>query len=251
MVLTNQIYHHEFVAHIETLESYGGYGTIGVFPNTLNALLKNMHNNGTISSADSPTSDDLCLETDIIHDEYLAALLLSGANYIRFEKLREYLSNLYAMGDDCYPRTVVACLSVLDRYNVRLGNKQQPKQPKQEDKQVVVFAQNATTKPLKPKPDKQKDHPGGKDNSVKTKGSSTKSKHSPIPSSSASAVAKRATSPLSVPWQSRTRSMQSPQRMMPLSKVRTQTIFSSWLRAPPWSARTSSSWTVVAHATSL
>lgn len=37
--IDNQTYHHEFIAHIETLESYGGYGTIGVVPTMLEALL--------------------------------------------------------------------------------------------------------------------------------------------------------------------------------------------------------------------
>ena len=45
----NQTYHRKFIAHIETLDSYGGYGTIGVVPNQLKACLVKMQADGIIS----------------------------------------------------------------------------------------------------------------------------------------------------------------------------------------------------------
>ena len=115
--IDNQTYHREFMAHIETIETYGGFGAIGVVPSILETTLKAMEAEGTIADADNPTQADLKKATEKFREEYLAALFLSGANSARYESLREHLSNLYAMGDDKYPKTVVACLAMLDRYS--------------------------------------------------------------------------------------------------------------------------------------
>ena len=50
--VNNQTYHCKIVAQIETTESYGRYGTIGVEPTMLKALLKKMHQDSTISSTE-------------------------------------------------------------------------------------------------------------------------------------------------------------------------------------------------------
>jgi hypothetical protein len=38
----NHTYHHEFLAHIETIKTYGGVGTIGVTPTFITTKLKEM-----------------------------------------------------------------------------------------------------------------------------------------------------------------------------------------------------------------
>ena len=75
-----------------------------------------------------------------VREEYLAAMLLSGANYIHFEKLRENLSN-----HDIYPKMVIACLSMLDRYNIKHVPKPHAQGQKADGDKAVVFAQSATT----------------------------------------------------------------------------------------------------------
>ncbi len=67
-----------------------------------------MQTDGVISNADNLPADKFCTTTDAIREEFLTALLLSRANYTRFEKLREHLSDLFVMGDDRYLKTVVA-----------------------------------------------------------------------------------------------------------------------------------------------
>ncbi len=112
----NQTYHREFMAHVETIETYGGRNTIGCVPSLIRAELRRMEMAGEITSALDATDDETKLAQATVRDEYLAAMLLSGANYNRFEKLREHLSNLFAMGDDRYPKTVISCLNMLDRF---------------------------------------------------------------------------------------------------------------------------------------
>ena len=132
-----------------------------------------MQTDGVITDADNPPADKLRTATDAICEEYLAILLLSGANYTHFEKLCKHLSNLFAMGDDRYLKMVVACLSMLDHYNSCSSNKpQQSRPPKQDAKQAVIFAQNA--KPDKSKMDKPKDQPGNDDTSIWSSQSSSK-----------------------------------------------------------------------------
>lgn len=86
--IDNQTYHREFMAHIETIETYGGFGAIGVVPSILETTLKAMEAEGTIADADNPTQADLKKATEKVREEYLAALFLSGANSARYESLR-------------------------------------------------------------------------------------------------------------------------------------------------------------------
>ena len=98
--IDNQMYHWEFMAHVETIETYGGANTLGFVPSLVHADLKRMETMGTIVSAKSATNAEKSVARATIQDEYLMAMLLSGANYNHCEKLRKKLSNLFAMGDD-------------------------------------------------------------------------------------------------------------------------------------------------------
>jgi hypothetical protein len=107
------------MAHAETIETYGGTNTLGFVPSLVHAELKQMETVGTIVSAKLATNAKKTVVRATIRDEYLAAMLLSGANYNHFKKLWENLSNLFAMGDDRHPKTVIAYLSMLDRYSIK------------------------------------------------------------------------------------------------------------------------------------
>lgn len=64
--IDNQTYHHKFMAHIETLKSYGGYGTNGVILTMLEALLCKQERDGIIMDASASSQDELCTASDII-----------------------------------------------------------------------------------------------------------------------------------------------------------------------------------------
>ena len=94
------------MAHVETIETYGGRNALGVVPTLVTAKLQKMEIAGLILNAAASSDAERAAAEEAVHDEYLAALLLSGANYTCFEPLREHLSNLFAMGDDQYPKTL-------------------------------------------------------------------------------------------------------------------------------------------------
>ncbi len=48
------------------------------------------------------------------------------------------------MGDDRYPKTVIACLSMLDHYNIKQVLKTRPQCNKPDGEEAVIFAQSAT-----------------------------------------------------------------------------------------------------------
>ena len=104
------------MAHVETLETYGGIGVVGVVPTFLTTKIKNLADAGNIADASNPTVVEQALAVSSVRDEFLAALMLSGANRERFGALRSDLKNQYGYGKDCYPKTTDTCLSLLNRW---------------------------------------------------------------------------------------------------------------------------------------
>ncbi len=89
-------------------------GVVGVVPTFLSAKIKELANAGQIINTVCPTDQEHALAVLAIQDEYLAALMLSGANRDRFDELRNDLKNQYGYGDDCYPKMVDTCLALLN-----------------------------------------------------------------------------------------------------------------------------------------
>jgi hypothetical protein len=114
--VNNHTYHWEFLAHDETLETCGGLGVVGVVPTFIAAKIIEMAAANLIANATCPTDAECMLALNTVRDEYLAALMLSGAHRDRFSGLRTDLKNQYRYRDDCYPKTIDACLSLLNRW---------------------------------------------------------------------------------------------------------------------------------------
>ncbi len=91
----NHTYHWEFLAHVETLKTYGGPGVVGVVPTFMAAKIKEMAAANLIADATCPTDAERALALNAICDEYLAALMLSSAHCNRFSGLRTDLKNQY------------------------------------------------------------------------------------------------------------------------------------------------------------
>ena len=106
-----------------------------------------------------------------VRDEFLAALMLSGANRDRFGALRTDLKNQYGYGDDRYPMTLDNCLSLLNRWQpFKESQVKTPRTPRTPtthtnkdniDDEALVFAQ-----------DSKKPTPTHDDDSSSRKGSS-------------------------------------------------------------------------------
>ena len=110
----NHTYHCEFMSFVETIETYGGLGAIGVIPVLLEEKIKELHKQGLIADATTPTDDERALAVGAVCEEYLAALMISGANCDRFSLLCTDLQNQYGYGNDLYPKTTDQFLSLLN-----------------------------------------------------------------------------------------------------------------------------------------
>ncbi len=153
--VSNTDYHREFMAHVETIETYGGVGAIRIVPAFVTQELIKMKTEGSCLDPKVPTDDKLATAKATVRDKFLAGLMLSGANYNRYNILRYELANQYGFGNDLYPKTVDQCLTMLNRHKdaaprgPRNPHQQQQQQrdaaPKQED-EALVFAQGADSR---------------------------------------------------------------------------------------------------------
>jgi len=152
--MDNSSYHREFIAHIETIETYGGTGAIGITPTFVAQKLQEMHAVQLCTNPAKPTDSELALANKTVRDEFLAALMLSGANRDRSGALRNELANQFGFGNDLYPKTPDQCLTMM---NCRMdsaprlprGNPRQPpvEQPAKPEEDALVFTQGADKKP--------------------------------------------------------------------------------------------------------
>jgi hypothetical protein len=146
----NSTYHREFMAHIKTIETYGGTGAVGITPTFIAQRLKQIETEWKCLDPDSPSDAELTAARKYVREEFLAALMLSGANRDRYAALQTELANQYGFGNDLYPKTVDQCLKMMNRRMdtpVRPQQQQQQRdpQPKQEE-EALVFAQGSDKK---------------------------------------------------------------------------------------------------------
>ncbi len=71
----NHIYHRKFLAHVKTIETYGGLGALGVVPTFLGTMLKDMEKIGVIKDATNPSDMERAQAIKAVCNEYLAALM--------------------------------------------------------------------------------------------------------------------------------------------------------------------------------
>ena len=151
--MDNSTYHREFIAHVETIETYGGTGAIGITPIFVAQKLQEMHAEMQCTNPTKPTDSELALANKTVRDEFLAALMLSGANRDRYGALRNELANQFGFGNDLYPKTPDHCLTMMNRRmdsapRLPRGSPRQPQveQPAKTEEEALVFAQGADKK---------------------------------------------------------------------------------------------------------
>ncbi len=146
--IDNNTYHWESLAHVETIETYGSLSSVGVIPTFLNAKIIEMANDQMIKDTPALTDQEKAMAISAVREEYIADLMLSGANHDQFNELRNNLQNQYGYGEECYPKTTDACLSLLKCWKV--STTPQPRTPRTatparpEEDAALVFAQDAT-----------------------------------------------------------------------------------------------------------
>ena len=153
----NEIYKYfqEFSAHVETLETYGGIGAIGITPTFLTVKRKGLAAAWVISSATAPT-DAKCMATIKLDcDEFLGCFMLSGANRDQYAALKADLHNQCGYGKDLYPKSPDQCLTLLNRCSDASTRSPRPPVPKpapiKQEEEALVFSQGTSDKTSAPK----------------------------------------------------------------------------------------------------
>lgn len=153
--MDNATFHREFMAHVETIETYGGVGAIGISPTFVAKTLQEMHASQPqqCTNPAKPTDSELALAKKTVRDEFLACFMLSSANRERYGPLRNELANQFGFGNDLYPKTPDQCLTMMNRRmdsapRLPRGNPRQPQveQPAKNEEEALVFAQGADKK---------------------------------------------------------------------------------------------------------
>jgi hypothetical protein len=80
---SNADYHEDFTAMLEVIEEYGGTGSMTHFPNMLKREIKA---DGTDMS--KATNEQMKTGKKAVHEKFLAALMLSGANGAKYNDLK-------------------------------------------------------------------------------------------------------------------------------------------------------------------
>jgi hypothetical protein len=112
----NHNYYQEFCAHVETLETYGSIGAIGITTTFLTAQLKELKLTGTITrNASVPTKAVYLIAIKHCGDEFLGCIMLNRANHECYVALKSDLNNQYGFGKDLYPKSPDLCLALINR----------------------------------------------------------------------------------------------------------------------------------------
>ena len=101
--MDNSSYHREFIAHVETIETYGGMGAIGLTPTFVAKKLCDMHAAHLCADPLKPTDTELAAAHKDVRKDFLAALMLRGANCDRYRALWAKLANQFGFGNNIYP----------------------------------------------------------------------------------------------------------------------------------------------------
>ena len=162
--MDNASYHKEFMAHVETIETYGGMGAIAITPTLVKQKLIDLTSESKCTDPNNPSSAELAMAHKLVCEEFLAALMLDGAHRERYGALRNELTNQYGFGNNLYPKTVDQCLTMMNRQldpiSPRPPRGQQQNKPKRDIKQeeeALVFAQGTSDKTQAGKGQQQRD----------------------------------------------------------------------------------------------
>ncbi len=104
-------YGRNFRALWETVEAFGG--SPGIHQGMINAMLKDPTR---VANVARPTATERKEAEDDATEAVKAALLISGADKMRFGWLKDELANNYLLGTDQYPDTYEKAMRILGNY---------------------------------------------------------------------------------------------------------------------------------------
>jgi hypothetical protein len=112
----NADYHKEFMAMMEVIEEYRGAGSFTLFSNLLKQELK-----ATGLDLSTATAEELKEGKKTVCEKFLAALMLNGANGMKYNDLKRSMKENFMTRMSNYPDSPEAVLHILNAYQPPAG----------------------------------------------------------------------------------------------------------------------------------
>jgi hypothetical protein len=112
----NVNYHEDFMAMVEVIEGCGGAGSLTYFPNMIKKVLESKKIN-----MDKASAREMRDAKKKVHDKFLAALMLSGANREQYGESKRSMAENYVTGTSKYPESPEVVLCILSAYTLPPG----------------------------------------------------------------------------------------------------------------------------------
>ena len=122
----NSDYHQDFLAMVETIEDYGGAGSLTYFPNMIKKELIAVK--AANKSTGTATQEEQKEARKIVRDKFLAALMLNGSNQAKYGELKRSMAENYVTGPSEYLTSPEMVLRILNAYTPPAGWYRRPKQ---------------------------------------------------------------------------------------------------------------------------
>jgi hypothetical protein len=111
---TNSGYHQDILAMVETIEDYGGVGSLTYFPNMIKKeLIAVKQVNG---NSGTTTSEEQKEARKIVREKFLDALMLNGLNQSKYGELKRSMAKNFVTGTNEYPTSPEMVLRILNAY---------------------------------------------------------------------------------------------------------------------------------------
>jgi hypothetical protein len=109
-------YHEDFMAMVEVIEEYGGAESLTYFPYMIKKELKSKK-----IDMDKASASEMRDAKKIVHNKFLAMLMLSRANREKYGKLKRSMAKNYVTRTSKYPKSPEVVLRILSAYTLPPG----------------------------------------------------------------------------------------------------------------------------------
>jgi hypothetical protein len=134
----NLDYHKDFMAMVEVIEEYGGADLLTYFSNMIK---KELMTKGV--DMDKASTDKMKEAKKMVHEKFLAALILNGANCEKYGELKRSIAENYMTGTSKYPESPKVVLHILNAYVPPAGwNRHIKQDPGSLAEEGAMFAQS-------------------------------------------------------------------------------------------------------------
>jgi len=130
---------------VSVVEAYGG--GFGMEPGLIERELEAA---GVTAVSDKPrmeaaTPEQVKAAMAVVREKTLAIILLSGANRGRYQEITNNLANVFTLGEDKYPTSIKAVMTLLNKYVMKTSSTPRPS-PSDEKEEMAFMEQGQQEK---------------------------------------------------------------------------------------------------------